>query len=348
MTLTRQLPIGLILAGLAACGAPRQPADVGLVSLAPLTGAIAIDGSNTVLPVSRAIVADFTRDNPQVHVALAGAGSVAGFKRFCDGDLDIADASRPIARAEIDACAGKGIQFIELPVGFDALTVVVNSRNAFVDCLTVPELKTLWAPEAEGRLKTWSQIRAGFPSRPVALFGPGNESGTFDYFTLAIAGASGTSRRDYTRSADDTVLAGGVAADPNALGYFGYAYYAAHRDTLKAVSIDSGKGCIAPSAETVRDNSYQPLSRPLFIYVKKASAERPEIRALVRAFLDPATTRIVSRVGYVPLPLATTLHVAQRFEDGTAGSVFGGSGAVLGVTADAFKDDDRISNALVR
>jgi phosphate transport system substrate-binding protein len=344
----RLLPFGLLLAGLAGCGTPHQPADLDTVSTAPLTGAIAIDGSNTLLPVSQAIVAGFTRDNPQVQVALAGAGSVAGFRRFCNGEIDIADASRPIDRDEIAACAGNGIQFIELPVGFDALTVVVNVRNTFVDCLTVDELKRLWAPQAQGVVKTWSQVRAGLPPAPVALFGPGTDSGTFDYFTLAIVGASGRARADYTKDSDDNALAAGVSRDANALGFFGYAYYASHRDTLKALSIDGGRGCVAPSAEAVHANTYQPLSRPLFIYVKKASVARSEVRALVRAYVDPAATQIVKRVGYVPMPLATTLHVAQRFEDGSTGSVFGGSGAVLGVTADAFKDDDTLKNALVR
>ncbi len=342
------LSVGLLLAGVAGCGAPHQPVDLDAASSSPLTGAIAIDGSNTLLPVSRAIVDGFTHDNPHVQVALAGAGSVAGFRRFCNGEIDIADASRPIDQAEIDACAGKRIQFIELPIGFDALTVTVNIRNTFVDCLTVDELKRMWAPDAQGVVKTWSQVRASLPNTPLALFGPGNDSGTFDYFTLAVVGTSGKARTDYTSNSDDDTLAAGVAGTANALGFFGYAYYASHRDALKAVSIDGGKGCVAPSAQAVHDNTYQPLSRPLFIYVKKASAERAEVRSLVRAYVDPATTQVVKRVGYVPLPLATTLRVGQRFEDGTTGSVLGGSGAVLGVTADAFKDDDKVKNALVR
>jgi phosphate transport system substrate-binding protein len=167
-------------------------------------------------------------------------------------------------------------------------------------------------------------------------------------FTLAIVGASGKSRTDYTRNSEDNVLASGVAASPNALGFFGFAYYASHRETLKAVPIDGGKGCVAPSADTVHDATYQPLSRPLFIYVKVESARRPEVRGLVRAYLDPATTQIVKRIGYMPLPLGTTLRVGQRFEDGTVGSVFGGRGAIVGITADVFRDDDKIKSALVR
>jgi len=338
----------VVIGSLAGCNAPPQPSDVTPEATAPLSGTIAIDGSSTVLPVSQLIVDAFTRENPGVHVSLGGSGSVVGFKKFCAGELDIADASRPIDQSELDACAAKGIELIELPLGFDALTVVVNARNSSVDCLTVGELKKLWEPEAQGKVASWNQVRAGLPAAPVPLFGPGTESGTFDYFTLAIVGASGRSRTDYTHSGDDNVLVRGVANDPNALGYFGYAYYAAHKDTLKAVSIDAGKGCVAPGADTVLNNTYQPLSRPLFIYVKKASAERPEVRALVRAYTDPATTQLVKKVGYLPLPLATTLRVGQRFEDGTTGSVFGGSGAVLGITAATFKDDDKIRNALVQ
>jgi phosphate transport system substrate-binding protein len=341
----------LAVAGLtlvAACRTPREEADLGVPSSSPLSGAIAIDGSSTVLPVSKAIVDDFTQQNPDVHISLAGAGSVVGFRRFCGGEIDIADASRPIDQAEIDACAAKGVRFMELPIGFDALTVVVNARNSFVDCLTVAELKRLWEPDAAGKVTSWNSVRASFPSQRLSLFGPGTESGTFDYFTLAIVGTAGRSRTDYTHSEDDDVLAGGVAANPSALGYFGFAYYVSHRETLKAVAIDGGKGCVAPSAETVKDETYQPLSRPLFIYVRKDSTTRPEVRALVRAYMDPATTQVVKRVGYMALPLATTLRVGQRFEDGTVGSVFGGRGAVVGVTAEAFKDEDRIKSALVR
>jgi len=348
MNATRHVISLVVLGSLAGCGAPHQPSDVSTAATTPLAGTIAIDGSNTVLPVSQMIVDAFTRENPQVHVSLAGSGSVAGFKKFCAGELDISDASRPIDKSEMDACAAKDIQFIELPLGFDALTVVVNAKNSSVDCLTTTELKKLWEPDAQGKVASWNQVRAGLPARPVPLFGPGSESGTFDYFTLAVIGTSGKSRTDYTQSSDDNVIVRGVANDPNALGYFGYAYYAAHKDTLKAVSIDAGKGCVAPGADTVLNNTYQPLSRPLFIYVKKASTERPEVRALVRAYTDPAMTQTVRKVGYIPLPLATTLRVGQRFEDGTTGSVFGGSGAVLGITAAAFKDDDKIKNALVQ
>ena len=337
-----------LLALAASCRTAPQEADLSDSSVGPLSGTIAIDGSNTLLPVSQAIVDDFTRQNPQVHVSLAGAGTVAGFKRFCAGETDISDASRPMDQSEIEACGAKGVQFIELPIGFDALTVVVNGRNAFVDCLTLAELKELWQPEADGKVTSWNQVRSSFPARHVALFGSGTDSGTYDYFTLAVVGTAGKSRTDYTHSSDYEVVASGVAADTNALGYVGFAYYAAHREAVKAVAINGGKGCVAPSADAVHDNSYQPLSRPLFIYVKKQSVSRPEVRALVRTYLDPATTEVVKRIGYVPLPLATTLRVGQRFEDGTVGSVFGGRGAVLGITAATFHDEDKIKSALVR
>ena len=206
----------------------------------------------------------------------------------------------------------------------------------------------MWAPAAPGQVNRWNQIRSSFPDQPLTLFGPGTASGTFDYFTLAVVGTQSSSRMDYTKSEDDAVLVKGVADDPNALGYFGYAYYLANKDKLKLVSIDSGRGCVVPSADTVADGTYQPLSRPIFIYVNRKAAARPEVNAFTRFYIAPESARYVHDVGYVPLPPVTLLSVAKRLDKSTTGSIFGGRGSVLGVTAETFQDEDKIKSALVR
>ena len=235
-----------------------------------------------------------------------------------------------------------------MPIAFGSLSVVVNARNTFVGCLKVDELKRVWDPAAEGKLTRWNQIRSDFPNQPLALFGPGKDSGTFDYFSLAVVGEESSSRGDYTKSEDDTVLVNGVAADPNALGYFGYAYYLANRDKLKVVAIDNGHGCVVPSPQTVADNSYEPLSRPMFVYISKSAAARPEAKAFARFCVDPDNASYVREDGYVPLPTVTLLAAARRLDKGMTGSIFGGRGSVLGVTAETFQDEDRIQNALVQ
>jgi phosphate transport system substrate-binding protein len=223
------------------------------------------------------------------------------------------------------------IDYIELPIAFDSLAVVVNPQNTFVDCLTLAELKTMWEPAAQGKVTRWSQIRASFPNQPILLYGPGHDSGTFDYFTLAIVGAEGKSRSDYTASEDDTVLVDGVSSHAYGLGYFGYAYYLGNRDRLKTVAINSGYGCVSPSPQTVADSTYQPLSRPVFIYVKQSAATRPEVRAFTDFYLAPENANLVLQVGYVPLPSITLRAASSRFNKGMTGSVFNGSGSVLGV-----------------
>jgi phosphate transport system substrate-binding protein len=290
----------------------------------------------------------FGQANPGVQATVHTSGTGGGLKKLCEGAVDIAEASRPINAVETEQCKSRGIEFIELPVAFDSLTVVANPRNPYLQCLTVPELKKLWEPAAAGTVTRWNQVRSTFPAEPVALFGPGAESGTFDYFTLAIIGTERQSRGDYVKSEDDDVIANGIAADVHALGYFGYAYYLANKGRLKAVAIDDGHGCVVPSPDTLADNSYQPLTRPLFLYVSTRAAQRPEVRALAHFYLDPDHARYVHEVGYAPLPPATLLSVARRLDAGVTGSVFGGRGSVLGVTADAFRDDDRIKNALVQ
>jgi phosphate transport system substrate-binding protein len=343
--------LGLALVAASACNsatpeattAPARP-----VADAALSGALTIDGSRTVLPVSTAIADAFRQRSPNVHVAVTGSDTAPGFQKLCNGEIEIADASRPIDASELQQCASHHIEFIELPIAFDSLTVVVNKGNTFADCLTVAELKKIWEPAADGKLVRWDQVRSGFPSQPLTLFGPGAGSGTFDYFTLAVVGANSSGRKDYTSNADLAVVADGVAADPNALGFFGYAYYVRNKDRLKAVSVDGGHGCVAPNPDTVTDMSYVPLGRPLFVYLSTAAASRPEVKAFADFYVDPDNAHYIRDVGYMPLPPATLLSVGRRLDTGVTGSVFGGRGSVLGVRADTFQDDDRIKSAIVR
>jgi phosphate transport system substrate-binding protein len=331
----RETPEAIAGAG----GSPAGPA---------LAGSVTMNGSATVLPVSKMMAAGFQKANPGVRVSAESSGTGGGFRKFCAGQIDITGASRPINAAESQACQANHIEFIELPIAFDSLSVVVNARNTFVNCLKVDELKRMWEPAAEGKVTRWNQVRSNFPDQSLALFGPGKDSGTFDYFSLAVVGEESSSRGDYTKSEDDTVLVNGVAADPNALGYFGYAYYLANRDTLKVVAIDNGHGCVVPSPQTVADNSYEPLSRPMFVYISKSAAARPEAKAFARFCVDPEHASYVRDVGYVPLPTVTLLAAVRRLDKGTTGSIFGGRGSVLGVTAETFQDEDRIQNALVQ
>ena len=316
-----------------------------------LSGKITVDGSSTVFPLSKAMAEAFREANPSVQFAIDVSGTGGGFRKFCAGQLDIAAASRPIKSAESEQCKAQHIEYIEVPIAFDSLSVVVNAKNNFVDCLTVKELKAMWEPAAEGKVRQWNQIRANFPAQPLALFGPGKDSGTFDYFTLAIVGTESSGRDDYTKSEDDEVIERGVAADPSALGYFGYAYYQAHKDQVKVVAVDNGHGCVVPSAETVADATYQPLSRPLFLYVNLAAAPRPEVKAFMRFHLSSQSKQYVTKVGYVPLPSVALVLQASRFERGVTGSILGGHGSVTGVKLDAFdeeKERDRVRSLLVQ
>ena len=348
--------LALAVAGtLGACNREKGAEDRSNKSAAAggsLSGRVTIDGSATVFPLSKAMAEAFRESNPAVQLAIEFSGTGGGFKKFCAGQIDIADASRPINSAESEQCKAQHIEFIEVPVAFDSLAVVVNAKNTFVDCLTVNELKAVWEPPAEGETSHWKQIRASFPAQPLALFGPGKLSGTFDYFTLAIMGTEGSSRGDYTKSEDDMVIEHGVAAEPNALGYFGYAYYQAYRDQLKIVAVDNGHGCVYPSPQTVADGTYQPLSRPLFLYVNLAAAARPEVKAFTRFFLAPESTKYVTKVGYVPLPTAALVTQASHFEKGVTGSALGGHGSVTGVKLNAFdeeeKERDRTRSLLVQ
>ncbi len=294
---------------------------------APLSGEIKIDGSSTVYPITEAVAEEFQRAHPGVQVVVGISGTGGGFKKFCAGETDISNASRPIKTAEMEACQKNGIEFIELPIAYDAISVVVNPQNDWVACMKVEELRAIWAPEAQGKITRWNQVNPQWPDAPLNLFGPGTDSGTFDYFTEAIAGKGGASRGDYTASEDDNVLVQGVANDRYALGYFGLAYYLENQDKLKALGIDNGKGCVLPSVETVRDGTYQPLSRPLFIYVNRKAVDRPEVEAFVRFYLTQGPA-LAKQVGYIPLPDAVYPLALQRFEARKVGTVFKGEAQV--------------------
>jgi phosphate transport system substrate-binding protein len=298
---------------------------------------IKIDGSSTVYPITNAIAAEYQatqankQQGDQSKVALEVSGTTGGFKKFCEGQADISNASRPILKEEMDACNKNNVRYLELPVAFDALTVVVNPQNNWAKDITLAELKKIWEPAAQGKITKWNQVRASWPNQPLTLYGAGSNSGTFDYFTEATVGQIKASRRDYTASEDDNELVRGVSSDPNALGYFGFAYYEANPNQLKALAVDNGKGAVSPSREAVEKAQYQPLSRPLFIYVNfQAAQNRPELREFVEFYLDKAP-KVVSSVGYIPLP-EEGYHLARvQFHRGEVGTVFGGN-AELNVT----------------
>jgi phosphate transport system substrate-binding protein len=311
---------------LAACGKKESAGESGDASKtgrnAPV---IRIDGSSTVFPIAEAIAEEYQLDKKgavRVTVGLSGTGG--GFKKLCRGDVDISNASRPILAEEMEMCRKAGVSFYELPVAFDAITVVVNPKNEWVQSLTVADLKKMWEPEAQGKLTRWNQVRPEWPDAPLMLFGPGADSGTFDYFTEAVAGKAKSSRGDFTASEDDNVLVQGVENNKNALGYFGFAYYASHKDRMRAVPIAKDDGSpVLPSAATVTDGTYQPLSRPLFIYVSSKAVERPEVRQFVEFFLTEGSA-LTTEVGFVPLPEQAGQLALKHFTDGRTGSVFGG------------------------
>ncbi|KPL82479.1 protein sphX [Thermanaerothrix daxensis] len=299
---------------------------------ADIEGTILVDGSSTVAPITAAIAEEFQSEYPNVRVPVGISGTGGGFKKFCNDETDISDASRPIKESETELCKQNGIDYIELPIAFDGLAVMVNPKNDFVECLTVAELKKIWEPEAEGKITNWNQVREGFPNRPLTLYGPGVDSGTYDYFTEAIVGKEGASRGDFLPSEDDNVLVQGIAGDENALGFFGLAYYEENKDKLKLVAIDSGNGCVLPSLETVSNGTYRPLSRPLFIYVNRARVDqKDEINAFISFYLKNATT-IVTEVGYIPLTPEIYELVQKRFENRVTGSIFEGQGSTVGVS----------------
>ncbi len=289
---------------------------------------VKIDGSSTVYPITEAVAEDFQiakKGAVKVTVGISGTGG--GFKKFCRGETDIVNASRPILKKEMDDCKTAGVQYVEMPVAYDALTIVVNPKNDWSKVITVAELKKIWEPAAQGKITKWSQVNPVWPDNTMKLYGAGADSGTFDYFTEAIVGKAKSSRGDFTASEDDNVLVQGVASDKNALGFFGFAYYVENQKKVKALAVDGGKGGILPSAKTVEDGSYQPLSRPIFIYVNIKSADKPEVKEFVEFYMKNATT-LVKEVKFFPLPAQAYTTNLEHLYKKKVGTVFGGQSEV--------------------
>ena len=296
---------------------------------------VKVDGSSTVYPVTEAVAEDYqksTQNKIRVTVGISGTGG--GFKKFCRGEIDVSNASRPISKKEIADCKASGVQFIELPIAYDALTVVINPKNTWARTMTVAQLKAIWEPVAQGKITSWKQVNPEWPDRPLKLYGPGADSGTFEYFTEAVNGKSKATRGDFTASEDDNVLVQGVSRDVGGLGYFGYAYYTENKDKLQAVAVAAnGKAPVAPSIESVVDGSYQPLARPIFIYVNAKSAERPEVKAFVEYYMRHGE-KLSKEVKYVPLPAKAYDYNLKHFAKRELGTKFDGENKV-GLTIDA-------------
>ncbi len=298
-----------------------------------------IDGSSTVFPITEAVAEEFQKIDRKVRVTVGISGTGGGFKKFCAGETDISDASRPIKPSEVELCGKNDIEYIELPVAYDGIAVVVSPKNDWAATISVAELKAMWQPEAQAKLTRWSQVRPGWPDRELHLFGAGVDSGTYDYFTEAIVGKEHASRGDFTSSEDDNVLVQGVAQDELALGFFGFAYYWENQSRLKIAAIDDGKpdngdGPVVPSIESIRNGTYQPLSRPIFIYVAKRALDRPEVQSFTRFYLQNAT-QLVTEVGYVPLPERVYTLGEERVAARRTGSMFGGKGSQVGVSIES-------------
>ena len=283
--------LGTLLLLVAACGGDGAESAGG----SGLTGQVVIDGSSTVFPVAEAVAEEFQIENRGVRVSVGYSGTGGGFQRFCNGETDLTNASRPVQDGEREACAANGVEVTELSVAWDGLSVMTNPQADFVECLTVEELARIWGPGSN--VETWSDVRPEWPDEAIRLYGPGTQSGTFDYFTETINGEGGASRADYQASEDDNILVQGIAGDAYALGYFGYAYYLENRDQVKLLGVDGGSGCVLPSDQTIEDGTYSPLSRPLFVYVKHSSLSRPEVAAYVTYMLENAS-ELVPATGY--------------------------------------------------
>jgi phosphate transport system substrate-binding protein len=291
-----------------------------------------------VFPISEAMAEEFQKSHPDVRVTVAISGTGGGFQKFCRGETDISDASRPIRATEIEACGKAGIEYIEIPIAYDGLAVVVHPKNTWAATMTTAELRTMWAPDAQGKVTRWNQVRSSWPDREIRLFGAGVDSGTFDYFTEAINGKEKASRGDFTSSEDDNVIVQGVAGDELALGFLPLAYVEQNKDRLKKVAIDDGKkengeAPVTPSAETVRDGTYQPLSRPLFIYVARKAADRPEVQQLVDSYFTSAS--LMREVGYVELTPELYRLAQAHFAERKVGSAFASGGSQVGMTLEA-------------
>ncbi|MES2245162.1 MAG: PstS family phosphate ABC transporter substrate-binding protein [Pseudomonadota bacterium] len=304
-------------------------AFLGAMPAAAIAQVVKVDGSSTVYPVTEAVAEEFQKANKGMKVTVGVSGTGGGFKKFCRGEIDISDASRPITASEMADCKKIGVEYIELPVAFDALTVVINPKNTWLKQATVAELKKMWEPAAQGKVMRWNQVNPTWPDQPMKLFGAGSDSGTFDYFTEAIVGKSKSSRGDFTASEDDNVLVQGVAGDVNAIGYFGYAYYAENTGKLKALPIveKDGKPAVSPSAETVIKGTYQPLARPIFIYVNVKSLAKPEVKKFVDFYMTHGA-KMAAEVKYVPLPASVYASNVKHIAEVRKGSVFGGKNEV--------------------
>ncbi len=297
--------------------------SIGVVNASPI---VKIDGSSTVFPITEAVAEDFqiaNRGAVRVTVGISGTGG--GFKKFCRNEIDIVNASRPITHTEMIACQQEGVQYIEMPIAFDALTVVINPKNTWSKTITVDELKKIWEPDAQGKITHWNQINPAWPDKKIKLYGAGADSGTFEYFTEAIVGKAKSSRGDYTASEDDNVLVQGVASDMYALGFFGFAYYIENSKKVSAVAIDSGNGGVLPSAATVENNSYKPLSRPIFIYVNAKSTEKPEVNEFVQFYMKNAPD-LVTEVKFFPLSREVYNLNIEHLNKKKTGTVFKGTG----------------------
>lgn len=292
-------------------------------------GRIQVDGSSTVYPITEAVAEEFMQENRAMRVTVGVSGTGGGFEKFVRGETDINDASRPISPSEVKLAEENGVNYIELPVAYDGIAVVANPDNDWLECISSQELEEIWQPDSE--IQRWNQIRDDFPDRSLSLYGPGTASGTYDYFTEAVVGESGASRTDFTASEDDNVLVQGVSGDEGSLGFFGLAYYDNNQSRLKLIGVDdgnpdNGEGCILPSNETVGNGTYQPLSRPLFIYVREEAASDPAVQKFVHFYLDNAG-ELAPEVGYVGLADSTYRLVRQRFDDRVTGSIYDGEGA---------------------
>ena len=318
-----------------ACGGSSGPGGN-----AGATGDIRVDGSSTVFVLSEAVAEEFSKAGNRARVTVGQSGTGGGFQKFCRGETDVSDASRPIRSTEIQACKTAGIGFFEVPVAYDGIAIVVHPKAAWIADITTAELKTLWSPDAQGKVTRWSQVRPGWPDREIHLFGAGVDSGTYDYFTEAINGKEGASRGDFTSSEDDNVLVQGVAGDELALGFLPYAYYNENKERLKLVSLDGGKGPIAPSFDTIRTGTYQPLSRPLFIYVSEKSLARPEVQQFVDFYIANVGG-LAEEVGYVQLGAEGYRLVAEHFKKRQPGTLFGESGSQVGMTIEQLLAKER-------
>ena len=329
----------LLVAVAAACGRGSQPSGEGGGAL------ITLDGSSTVFPIAEAGAEEYGKANPDIRTPTVGiSGTGGGFQKFCRGETDISNASRPIRPAEIEACGKAGIEYIELPIAYDGLAIVVNPGNTWATEITVAELKTLWAPEAQGKVTRWNQVRGSWPDREIHLFGAGVDSGTYDYFTEATVGQEGASRGDFTSSEDDNVIVQGVSSDGLALGFLPLAYVEQNRSRLTLVPVDDGKpdngaGPITPSADTVRGGTYQPLSRPLFVYVSRKAADRPEVQQFVEMFFS--RDDLVREVGYIELTPPIYELARKHFADRRVGTAFGEGGSQVGMTLEALLARER-------